>query len=103
MGQAGKVLVTQGGSEIRIRYPLAFAAGGCIQSSHHLRQPLLERRCILGIGKVFTVKWHVDHDDPHAAGGFLADSARVEADLKQAFAAEITAMFEEAPLSGSER
>ena len=83
MGQAGKVLVTQGGSEIRIRYPLAFAAGGCIQSSHHLRQPLLERRCILG--------------------GFLADSARVEADLKQAFAAEITAMFEEAPLSGSER
>ena len=35
--------------------------------------------------------------------GFLADSARVEADLKQAFAAEITTMFEVAPLSGEER
>ena len=35
--------------------------------------------------------------------GFLADSARVEVDLKQAFAAEITAMFEEALLSVEER
>jgi hypothetical protein len=35
--------------------------------------------------------------------GFLAASARVEADLKQAFAAEISAMFEEAPLYVEER
>ncbi len=35
--------------------------------------------------------------------GFLADSARVEVDLKKAFAAEITAMFEEALLSVEER
>ncbi len=35
--------------------------------------------------------------------GFLAASARVEADLKQAFAAEISAMFDEAPLSVEER
>jgi len=35
--------------------------------------------------------------------GFLADSARVEADLKQAFAADIAAMFGEAPLVAEER
>lgn len=35
--------------------------------------------------------------------GFLAASVRVEADLKQAFAADIAAMFEEAPLSTEER
>jgi antitoxin (DNA-binding transcriptional repressor) of toxin-antitoxin stability system len=35
--------------------------------------------------------------------GFLADSARVEDDLKQAFAAEITAMFEESSFSVEER
>jgi prevent-host-death family protein len=33
--------------------------------------------------------------------GFLADSARAEADLKQVFAAEITAMFREAALPSS--
>ena len=42
-------------------------------------------------------------DPPPRRLGFLAGTARVEADLKQAFAAEITAMFEGAPLSAEER
>jgi prevent-host-death family protein len=43
----------------------------------------------------------VEEAAPPRRLGFLADSARVEADLKQVFAAEITAMFGEAALPSS--
>ena len=60
-----------------------------------------EEVVIARAGRLLVRLVPVEEAAPPRRLGFLADSARVEADLKQVFAAEITAMFGEAALPSS--